>query len=217
MSEIARPSIFGSVTKRSARGSMSSERRRLWRRALPGAELVGAAGVAEREHRLGVARPARSGRPGRPPTRWVGESGVTQLRVGLLELAQLAQQRVVDVVADDRVVEHVVAVVVLGDLVAQLGRALRRVPCSRGAHAAEPGPPRPPRRARRRGRSARAKPVEPAAVGEVEVDRGDRDAAARDRREVGARLVLEGRARSRRSGSGGGPSSSSSTSFSSSS
>ena len=59
----------------------------------------------------------------RPLTRWVGESGVIELRVLLLERAQLAQQVVVLVVAERRVVELVVAVVGLGDQPAKLGGA----------------------------------------------------------------------------------------------
>ena len=61
---------------------------------------------------------------GSAPTRWVGESGVTSSGCSASMPPQLVEQRVVGVVADDRVVEDVVAVVVLGDLAAQLGGAL---------------------------------------------------------------------------------------------
>ncbi len=64
---------------------------------------------------------------GSPPTRWVGESGVRNSRMLGLDRAQLVQQRVVDVVADLRIVEHVVAVGVVFELRAQLlGARLRR-------------------------------------------------------------------------------------------
>src|SRR3954454_18024468 len=43
--------------------------------------------------------------------------------MGLLERLQLSEERVVLVVADLRIVEDVVAVAVVGDLLAQLGRA----------------------------------------------------------------------------------------------
>ena len=56
-----------------------------------------------------------------PPTFCVGESGVDQLRVLLLQLQQLAPQRVELAVGDDRRVEHVVAELVVGDLGGQLG------------------------------------------------------------------------------------------------
>jgi hypothetical protein len=52
--------------------------------------------------------------------------GREQLRVLGLDPPQLVEQRVVRVVRDDRVVEDVVAVVVLGQLAAQLRRALGR-------------------------------------------------------------------------------------------
>ena len=74
---------------------------------------------------------------GSPPTRWVGESGVTQLGVLALDRAQLVEQRVVGVVADLGVVEDVVAVAVVRELLAQLGGALRAalIPTSRAAGA----------------------------------------------------------------------------------
>ena len=100
---------------------------------LPGAQLLLVAGVAEREHRLGMldlgeaVERVRSHPLGR-------RVGCAQLGVGLLELAQLGEQRVVDVVADLGVVEDVVAVIVVLDRLAQLRRALRR-PRRRRAHA----------------------------------------------------------------------------------
>ena len=105
---------------------------------LPGAELVRAAGVAEREHLLDVAdlREAVGGAAADPLGRRVGGD---QLRVRLLERAQLAHQVVVLVVADRRVVELVVAVVGLGDQPPQLRGAL--VPAGRrSSEAAIPSP-----------------------------------------------------------------------------
>ena len=69
--------------------------------------------LAQREHRLEVVDLLEGARPARAPTRWVGESGVTQLRVLASMRAQLVEQRVVLVVADLGVVEDVVAVVVV--------------------------------------------------------------------------------------------------------
>ena len=60
---------------------------------------------------------------GSPPTRCVGESGVRSSGMLALERAQLVEQAVVLVVADLRVVEHVVAVRVVLELLAQLPRA----------------------------------------------------------------------------------------------
>ena len=78
----------------------------------PGAQLVLVAGVGEREHRLVVLDLLELVQrlPADPLRRRVrGE----QLGVGLLDLPQLAQQVVVVGVGDRRVVEHVVAVIVL--------------------------------------------------------------------------------------------------------
>ena len=73
-----------------------------------------------------------------PATRCVGESGVMSVRVGRLEGAQLAHQAVVLGVRDLRIIEHVVAVVVLRQLRAQLGCPRRRRRC----HKAAPEPSR---------------------------------------------------------------------------
>ena len=56
-----------------------------------------------------------------PPTCWVGESGRAQLRIGLLKLTQLTHQRVVLGVGYHRGVEHVVAVVLVSDLLGEIG------------------------------------------------------------------------------------------------
>ena len=96
-----------------------------------------------------------------------------------LERAQLVEQRVVGVVADLRVVEDVVAVAVVGELLAQL-RGAR----SAGRHSTSR------RRPSRRARSYARRRLDARLVGEVEVQRRDRDAAGGDRREVGARLVV---------------------------
>ena len=81
----------------------------------PRAELLGRAGVGEREHGLQVGdllQPADRGAP--HPLR--GRVGGAQLGVRVLQRGELGEQRVVGVVADDGVVEHVVAVRVVLDL-----------------------------------------------------------------------------------------------------
>ncbi len=70
---------------------------------------------------------------GGAPTRWVGESGLRSSRVLGLDRAQLVEQRVVLVVADLRVVEDVVAAVVVLELATQLGGP----PLGLGAHTEE--------------------------------------------------------------------------------
>ena len=92
----------------------------------PGAQLVGRRARWPARASAAGARPSRAWRSASPPTRWVGESGVTQLRVLGLDPAQLVEQRVVRVVADLGVVEDVVAVAVVLQLPAQLGGPLRR-------------------------------------------------------------------------------------------
>ena len=140
----------------------------------PGAQLLLRARVGQREHRLQVrdlleladrlAADALGRRVGRQ-----------QLRVLALDRAQLVQQRVVGVVADLGVVEDVVAVAVVGELLAQLGR-----PRSAGRHRSGP--------AAGRGRTPAA--LHAVLGGEVEVQRRDRDPAGGDRGEVGPRLVV---------------------------
>ena len=105
---------------------------------LPGPQLLLVAGVAEREHLLGVLDllEAVQRRRAHPLGRRVGGA---QLGVIGLDRAQLVEQGVVGVVADDRVVEDVVAAVVLRQLLAQLLRALlgpRRAHTEVGALAA---------------------------------------------------------------------------------
>ena len=63
---------------------------------------------------------------GAAPTVWVGESAVTSDGVGGLEVTKLPHQEVVLGVGDLRGVEHVVALVVIGDQLAQFGRPGRR-------------------------------------------------------------------------------------------
>ena len=191
---------------------MSSWRSRLWRRVLPAAELLGAPRVGQREHRLGVADLARTC-PAAPCPRRAAWASPACAAPGSSSssCAQLVQQRVVGVVADLRVVEDVVAVVVMRDLARGAPpRALPAALTSRLTPAS--GGRRRAASLKIRSRSHSRSRVEPVAVGQVEVDGRDRDPPARDRGEIGARLVLEARARSRRSGSGGGPSPSSSTS-----
>ena len=150
---------------------------------LPGAQLLLVAGVGEREHRLGVLdlREALQRRRPDPLGRRVGRA---QLRVLGLDRAQLVEQRVVFVVADLGVVEDVVAVVVA----AQLAGAARP-PASRRPSLTPPGGA---------GRqhlleAPAAQPLEAAVVGEVEVDRRDRDPALGDRRQVGPLDLLVAR------------------------
>ena len=118
---------------------------------------------------------------GSPPTRWVGESGVTQLGVVALDRAQLVEQRVVGVVADLGVVEDVVAVAVVGELLAQLGGALGSHAHSASSSAAGSSSAR---------EVVGAQGLEPVRGGEVEVQRRHRDAAGGDGGEVGALLVV---------------------------
>ena len=61
---------------------------------------------------------------GRPPGRWVGESGVTSVGYSLLERAQLADERVELGVGHFGFVEHEVALVVVLDQLAELLRPL---------------------------------------------------------------------------------------------
>ena len=139
---------------------------------------------------------------GSPPTRCVGESGVTSSGCVGLDRAQLVEQRVVVVVADLGVVEDVVAVAV----VVQLARAAPRRAAA--ASVAAGALTRPPLRAgaSSRARSCASSASMPVDVGEVEVQRRDRDAAGGDRGEVRPGLVVEAGVARRRSSSGGGPS-----------
>ena len=99
---------------------------------LPGPELVRAAGVAQREHRLQVAN--RLERVDRLAAHPLGRRiRAAQLGVLRLEGPELVEQRVVFVVADLGIVEDVVAMVVAGDLAAKLLRPLGRI---LGAHPA---------------------------------------------------------------------------------
>ena len=61
---------------------------------------------------------------GRPPTRWVGESGVTSSGMLRLERLELVQQRVELVVGDLGIVVDVVALFVMPDRVAELRDAV---------------------------------------------------------------------------------------------
>ena len=77
VSEIARPSIFGSDTKRRSPGSMSSCRSRLWRRFSQARNSSGDRALARDS--IGSAwriSPNLSSGRMPPATRWVGESGV---------------------------------------------------------------------------------------------------------------------------------------------
>ncbi len=89
----------------------------------PGAQLLGRAYVAEREHRLEVLDLFElAHRFAADPLG--GRVGAQQGRVIALEGPQLVEQAIVGVVADLRVVEDVVAVRVVAELLAQLGRPL---------------------------------------------------------------------------------------------
>ena len=92
---------------------------------VPGAELLLVAGVRQRVHRLQV--PSGLELVERRGTHALGRRvGRQELGVLDLEVAQLVQQRVVVGVRDVRVVEDVVAAVVVLDLAPQLGGALLR-------------------------------------------------------------------------------------------
>ena len=70
--------------------------------------------MRESRLRIGVScRTVPSSSRGGPPTRWVGLSGVDQIGILLLDREQLALEHVELGVGDDRIVEHVVAVIVL--------------------------------------------------------------------------------------------------------
>ena len=145
---------------------------------------------------------------GSPPTRWVGESGVTQLRVLRLDRPQLVEQ-----------------LVVLG-----VARSPGRRGRSTGGEWYSSSSPQLGGRAaariarltvRRAGSEqplqvVRDKRLDAGVVGEVEVQRRDRDLPGRDRRDVGAQLVGAWRSPRRRRGRGAGPGPPSSTSASSS-
>ena len=151
---------------------------------LPGAQLLLVAGVGQREHLLGVLDLLEAVERRRADALG-GRVGRAQLRVLGLDVAQLVEQRVVLVVADQRVVEDVVPVVVPRQLAPQLRRPLL---VGRGAHTEE-GATRRQHPLQRPGAQA----VELAVVGEVEVDRRDRDPALRDRHQVGLLALLEAR------------------------
>ena len=99
-----------------------------------------------------------------------------------LDCAQLVEQRVVLVVADYRVVEDVIAAIVLRQLPPQLlGALLGRRPAHTevGALAASISSKPQPRRL-----------LQSAVIGEVEVDRRHRDPLLCDRVEIGALDLL---------------------------
>ena len=100
----------------------------------PGAQLLLAAGVAQRQHGLEVVDVLELLQ--RAPAHAL-RRGVGRLQLGVLPLErpQLVEQRVVGVVADLGVVEDVVAVVVVLDDPPQLGGALL-YRCERPFHLA---------------------------------------------------------------------------------
>ena len=92
----------------------------------PRLQLLGRARVGQRQHRLGVADLDQvRDRLAADPLR--GRVRRDQLGMLGLDRPQLVQQRVVDVVADLRIVEHVVPVAVVLELLAQLVGARRRI------------------------------------------------------------------------------------------
>ena len=92
----------------------------------PRPQLLLGARVRQREHRLQVRDLLQlAHRLAADPLG--GRVGRAQLRMLGLDRAQLVQQRVVDVVADLRIVEHVVAMGVVFELRAQLPRARRHL------------------------------------------------------------------------------------------
>ena len=92
----------------------------------PGAQLVSTARVGQRQHRLRmadldeIAHRLAAG----ALRRRIGRDQLGMLR---LDRPQLVDQRVVLIIADLRIVEHVVAVAVVVELLAQLRRALVRI------------------------------------------------------------------------------------------
>ena len=128
-----------------------------------------------------------SAETGSPPMRCVGRVGRQQLGVLGLDGAQLVEQLVVLVVGDARVVEHVVAPAVLGELLAQLRGALDESawrPCSLHLAGGRGEQPR---------QVVLGQGVEAGDVGEVEVHGRDRDVPRVHGGEVGPRLVVEAR------------------------
>ncbi len=114
---------------------------------LPGPQLLLVAGVAEREHLLGVLDLGKALKRRRPDA-LRGRVGRAHLGVLRLDRPQLVEQRVVLVVADRRVVEDVVAAVVLRQLLPQLSGALLgpgRAHTDVGALAASISPKSQPR------------------------------------------------------------------------
>ena len=115
-------------------------------RVLPGAQLLLVAGVAEREHLLGVLDLLEAVERRRPDP--LGRRvGGAQLRVVGLDRPQLVEQGVVLVVADLRFVEDVVEPVVVLQLAPQLRGALYVPARSRRRSARPPASPRSPSRA----------------------------------------------------------------------
>ena len=76
-----------------------------------------------------LTKPSR----GLPPTRCVGESGVISSGCSRLELLQLVHQLVEFGVADFRIVEHVIAVLVMANLVSEIFKLGLDI-AGRGAH-----------------------------------------------------------------------------------
>ena len=87
------------------------------------AQLLLAVGVVEAEHRRRGARRCRTPRRAGPPTRCVGESGVTRSGCSRLERLELLHQRVELGVRDLGVVEDVVALFVMADAGPEVGDA----------------------------------------------------------------------------------------------
>ena len=71
-----------------------------------------------------MRRPSSKPSTGWPPTRWVGESGVTQVGVRGFERAELAHERVELGVGDLRRVALVVQRFVVANLIAERGDAV---------------------------------------------------------------------------------------------
>ena len=126
-----------------------------------------------------------SSETGSPPILCVGESGVTSSGCSRLDRPQLVEQRVVLVVPDLGIVKDVVAVVVVFERAPELRSPALSAstvasfrPRAHGCSSLAAG-------AISRSRSYRRSAARPVAIGEVEVDRGDRDLALSHRGEVG--------------------------------
>ena len=101
---------FGrTATRSSSLRTRSYQARASWAPKAFASERIGAGGG-----------PWRSGRQAVAPARWVGESARDPGRIVALDLLELVQQAIVLSVADDRRIQHVIAIIVEIDLCLEL-------------------------------------------------------------------------------------------------